>query len=200
MQLKSILRNTLLLFTVMLPAYAEVHDSMFKVKTEQFVNIFFREGKNNMEYTLMNHDIKRFVKQDFGKLCEALLYSGVFFMAWPDIITKNDQLFIIKCSNISFMDGNILKLIQDPVIYINKKDGIIIRITSSNQIDINCSADDIKTIQTAKKKFLNNMLDPDMNNILENSRSEILTQTSLERRIEDQKVIWIHRFTHVQPF
>ena len=184
----------------MLPTYAEVHDSIFKVKTEQFVNIFFREGKNNMEYTLMNHDIKRFVKQDFGKLCEALLYSGVFFMAWPDIITKNDQHFIIKCSNISFMEGSILTLMQDPVIYINKKDGIIVKITSSNQIDINCSPDEIRTIQTAQKEFFNNMLDPDMNDILEKSRYDMLTQTNLERRVDGNKVIWIHRFTHVQPF
>lgn len=94
---------------------------------------------NNRKYQFCPVDLNILKCERFADICEAFFQFHIFFCAWPNIKTPSRESFIICFNNISFFSNSSIFMIEDLVIYVDRKTGKILNRNTKNIIKYQCN-------------------------------------------------------------
>lgn len=81
-----------------------------------------------------------------------LFFNFIFsFSAWPDIKTPSRESFIICCGNVAFFSNSSIFMIEDLVIYVDRKTSKIYKRDPKNIIKYQCNRQEVSLIEKMRK-------------------------------------------------
>ena len=112
----------------------------------------YRVRKGCKSYTFCRVDFRGVQDGKYSDLCEVLFQSHVFFSAWPDVITKSRDLFIIVTSEIAVLRGDTLQLFEEIVFFVNRESGVIMRFEPEGEVKHKCGKQELEKLESLKMK------------------------------------------------
>lgn len=139
---------------------------------------------NNRKYQFCPVDLNILKCEKFADICESFFQFRIFFSAWPDIKTPSRESFIICCGNVAFFSNSSIFMIEDLVIYVDRKTSKIYKRDPKNIIKYQCNRQEVSLIEKMRK------LDSPDDMVSTVARFSNLGPSNM-RRTEDKKfVIW----------
>ena len=139
---------------------------------------------NNRKYQFCPVDLNILKCEKFADICESFFQFHIFFSAWPDIKTPSRESFIICCGNVAFFSDFSIFMIEDLVIYVDRKTSKIYKRDPKNIIKYQCNRREVSLIEKMRK------LDSPDDMVSTVAKFSNLGPSNM-RRTEDKKfVIW----------
>lgn len=139
---------------------------------------------NNRKYQFCPVDLNILKCEKFADICESFFQFHIFFSAWPDIKTPSRESFIICCGNVAFFSDSSIFMIEDLVIYVDRKTSKIYKRDPKNIIKYQCNRREVSLIEKMRK------LDSPDDMVSTVAKFSNLGPSNM-RRTEDKKfVIW----------
>lgn len=102
---------------------------------------------NNRKYQFCPVDLNILKCEKFADICESFFQFHIFFSAWPDIKTPSRESFIICFDNIAFFSNSSIFMIEDLVIYVDRKTSKIYKRDPKNIIKYQCNRQEVSLIE-----------------------------------------------------
>lgn len=102
---------------------------------------------NNRKYQFCPVDLNILKCEKFADICESFFQFHIFFSAWPDIKTPSRESFIICCGNVAFFSNSSIFMIEDLVIYVDRKTSKIYKRDPKNIIKYQCNRQEVSLIE-----------------------------------------------------
>ena len=93
---------------------------------------------NNRKYQFCPVDLNILKCEKFADICESFFQFHIFFSAWPDIKTPSRKSFIICFDDIAFFSNSSIFMMEDLVIYVDRKTSKIYKRDPKNIIKYQC--------------------------------------------------------------
>ena len=105
---------------------------------------------NNRKYQFCPVDLNILKCEKFADICESFFQFHVFFSAWPDIKTPSRKSFIICFDDIAFFSNSSIFMIEDLVIYVDRKTSKIYKRDPKNIIKYQCNRQEVSLIEIGR--------------------------------------------------
>ena len=106
---------------------------------------------NNRKYQFCPVDLNILKCEKFADICESFFQFHIFFSAWPDIKTPSRESFIICFDDIAFFSNSSIFMIEDLVIYVDRKTSKIYKRDPKNIIKYQCNRQEVSLIEKMRK-------------------------------------------------
>lgn len=139
---------------------------------------------NNRKYQFCPVDLNILKCEKFADICESFFQFHIFFSSWPDIKTPFRKSFIICFDDIAFFSNSSIFMIEDLVIYVDRKTSKIYKRDPKNIIKYQCNRQEVSLIEKMRK------LDPPDDVVAGWGRYSNFGPSNMQRTEDKKIVIW----------